>query len=93
MSEHYSPPLEDQLFLLERVLGWDSLFVLPEFAHADSELATSVLKEGARFASEVLSPINRIGDEQGSRLENGRVVTPDGFHRFLFQYGAVPGLV
>ncbi len=94
MNEHYSAPLEEQLFLLERVLDWDSLFALPEFAHADSELATSVLREGARFTSEVLSPINRIGDEQGSRLENGRVVTPDGFREAFRSYGEVgsPGL-
>jgi alkylation response protein AidB-like acyl-CoA dehydrogenase len=94
MNEHYSPPLEDQLFLLERVLNWDSLFALPEFAHADSEEATSVLTQGARFTSEVLSPINRIGDEQGSRLENGRVVTPDGFREAFHNYSEVgwPGL-
>ena len=94
MSEHYSPPLEDQLFLLERVLNWDRLFALPEFAHADSEQATSILKEGARFTSKVLGPINQIGDEQGSRLEDGRVVTPDGFREAFHSYGELgwPGL-
>ena len=94
MTEHYSPPLEDQLFVLERVLGWRCLFELPEFAHADPELATAVLTEGARFTSEVLSPLNQIGDEQGSRLEDGRVVTPDGFREAFHRFAEVgwPGL-
>lgn len=94
MSEHYSPPLEDQLFLLEKVLDWRCLFALPEFAHADPELATAVLTEGARFTSEVLSPLNQIGDQQGSRLEDGRVVTPDGFREAFHSFAEVgwPGL-
>lgn len=81
MSDHYSAPLQDHLFLLDKVLNWEKLFALSEFAHTDTETATAVLTEGARFASDILGPINQIGDEQGCRLENGHVLTPDGFSK------------
>jgi hypothetical protein len=38
-----------------------------------------VLSEVYRFACEVTGPLNQIGDQQGCRIEDGRVKTPDGF--------------
>ena len=94
MTGHYSPPLQDHLFLLDKVLDWEKLFALPEFVHVDPETATAVLTEGARFSADVLSPINQSGDEQGCRLDKGRVVTPDGFADAFqsFAEGGWPGL-
>src|SRR5262249_19343256 len=43
------------------------------------DLVGSVLEESAKFASEILAPLNRVGDRQASRLEAGVVRTPDGF--------------
>ena len=44
-----------------------------------TELAEPILDGAARFAAEVLSPLNRVGDRSGSRLEPQGVVTPPGF--------------
>ena len=49
------------------------------FADLDADTAAEVLKQAARFAAEVLQPLNDIGDRQGCRLEAGQVKTPDGF--------------
>ncbi|MBW1758316.1 MAG: acyl-CoA dehydrogenase, partial [Deltaproteobacteria bacterium] len=38
-----------------------------------------VLDEVYRFVCEVTGPLNGTGDAQGCRLEDGRVITPDGF--------------
>jgi alkylation response protein AidB-like acyl-CoA dehydrogenase len=38
-----------------------------------------VVQEGATFVEEVYAPLNKSGDETGSRLVNGGVVTPKGF--------------
>ena len=38
-----------------------------------------MLDEGQRFAENELAPLNRSGDEQGCRLADGKVQTPDGF--------------
>ncbi len=94
MSDFYTPPLDDLRFVLNQVLDYQRLFALEAYSHADSELADAVLNEAARFTAGVLGPINAIGDQQGSRLENGRVVTPDGFREAYRQFveGGWPGL-
>jgi alkylation response protein AidB-like acyl-CoA dehydrogenase len=94
MSDAYRAPLHDQLFLLQSVLGAGRLFAFPAYEHADMETARAVLDEGGRFASGVLAPLNRTGDEIGSRLEHGRVITPPGFREAYVRYaaGGWPGL-
>jgi alkylation response protein AidB-like acyl-CoA dehydrogenase len=78
MSCH-RPPLKESLFLLNHVIDWQQIFDLPEFAHVDVDLASAVLTEAAKFVTEVVEPINKIGDEQGSVLIDGQVQTADGF--------------
>jgi alkylation response protein AidB-like acyl-CoA dehydrogenase len=78
MSRH-RPPLKESLFLLNHVIDWQQIFDLPEFAHVDVDLASAVLTEAAKFVTEVVEPINKIGDEQGSVLIDGQVQTADGF--------------
>lgn len=94
MNDSYLPPLNDLRFVLDDVLDYGRLFSLPAFEHADVELADAVLAESARFAAGVLAPLNVTGDEQGSRLENGRVVTPPGFRDAYWHYveAGWPGL-
>ncbi|MDB5818496.1 MAG: Acyl-CoA dehydrogenase domain-like [Rhizobacter sp.] len=77
---HYQPPLRDMRFVIEDVLGLPSEWArLPAFAELDAATASQVLEQAGRFASEVIAPINAQGDEQGCRLVDGRVRTPDGF--------------
>ena len=74
----YQPPLEDFNFILhdflkiekENIKGYNDL--LPEFTK-------TIFEEAGKLASEVISPSNRDGDEQGCKLENGIVRTPDSF--------------
>ena len=76
----YTPPVEDMVFLLSEVFDFDGRMAeLPGFEEINSELAASVLEEAGKFAAEVLEPLNRSGDEEGSRLIDGKVVTPKGF--------------
>ncbi len=75
----YVPPLRDIEFALNHVADLESVSKLDGLEHADPETVSGLLDEAGRFFSEVIAPLNRIGDIQGSRLEDGRVVTPDGF--------------
>ena len=76
----YIPPVDDMTFLLDEVFDFDAqMAALPGCEEVDTELATSVLEEGGKFCAEVLEPLNRPGDEEGCRLENGVVTTPKGF--------------
>ncbi len=94
MKHRYSPPLAEQLFVLEKVNHWEALFALPAFAHADGDVAQAVLSAGAEFTRGVLGPLNSVGDEHGCRLENGRVITAPGFPQAYqeFTAGGWPGL-
>ncbi|MCP1471794.1 alkylation response protein AidB-like acyl-CoA dehydrogenase [Sphingobium sp. OAS761] len=85
--QNYSPPIDDYRFLLNEVLGFDA--AMAEMGRdVDADLAVAVLDEAGKFCAEQLHPLNREGDEQGSRLVDGAVVTPPGFAE---AYGAFAG--
>ena len=78
----YRAPLEEMMFVLEDVLGLpQKLKSWP--AHQDFDLQTlqEILNQSARFASEVVQPLNQVGDAQGCELnaQTKEVKTPDGF--------------
>ena len=75
----YTAPLRDMAFTLEEIAELEAISALPGHDEVTRDLVTQILAEGGRFAREVLAPLNRVGDIQGSRLENGQVRTPDGF--------------
>jgi 3-(methylsulfanyl)propanoyl-CoA dehydrogenase len=75
----YTAPIDDIAFLLGRVFDFDTTMSgLPGHEEVNTELAVSVLEEAGKFASEVLEPLNRPGDEEGCRLVDGCVSTPKG---------------
>jgi alkylation response protein AidB-like acyl-CoA dehydrogenase len=75
----YSPPLEDMRFVATRLAGFGEIASLDGSDELNEELFAAILAEGGKFAAGKLAPLNRIGDLQGSRLENGVVRTPDGW--------------
>ena len=75
----YHAPLKDMLFVLRELAAVDALAALPGLEEATSEVVDAVLTEAARFAREVLDPLNRTGDEQGARLQDGNVTAPEGY--------------
>lgn len=81
MSWTYEAPLDHMRFVLEHVLDAPTHWKGCEaFADLDLETADAVLQEAARFASEVLQPLNSTGDLEGCvREADGRVRTPTGF--------------
>ena len=72
----YQAPIRDIALALEAA-GFDRL--RPHVEGLDAEMVQAVLEGAGELAAGVLAPLNRIGDVQGSRLENGKVVTPEGF--------------
>jgi len=78
----FSAPIDDIKFCLNHIANVD---LLPNW---DSELSDQVLEVFGKVAEEQLAPINEIGDKQGCRIIEGRVVMPDGFKEVYQNYAA-----
>jgi alkylation response protein AidB-like acyl-CoA dehydrogenase len=81
MPYDYQAPLREMRFVIERVLNAPQSWAACEaFADLDIETSDAVLEEAARFAREVLLPLNASGDAKGCiRSSDGSVRTPRGF--------------
>jgi len=93
----YAPPLRDMRFVLHEVLhAVDELKLLPQHADVDEETLNAVIEEAGKFASEVLAPLNAVGDVEGCTLDPAThaVKTPTGFREAYRQYvdGGWPAL-
>ena len=75
----YNAPIRDLVFAATEVADLDAVGRLPGYEDASAELLQSILEEAGKFAAEVLAPINFSGDRQGVRLEEGKVITADGW--------------
>ena len=75
----YVPPLKDLKFALQDLADLEGVCRLPGYEEATPDLVDAVLKEAGKFATGVLSPLNRSGDVQGARLEADGVKTADGW--------------
>jgi 3-(methylthio)propanoyl-CoA dehydrogenase len=82
----FQAPVRDLRFVLDELLGVATLTALPRYQEFSSDLAASVIDEAARFAQDVLAPINRVGDSSGASFHDGAVQMPAGFRRAYQQY-------
>jgi alkylation response protein AidB-like acyl-CoA dehydrogenase len=75
----YAAPLRDMRFVLHELHESAAHLEAINRTDVNAELIDSILEEAAKFATEVLLPINANGDEEGCHYENGVVRTPKGF--------------
>jgi alkylation response protein AidB-like acyl-CoA dehydrogenase len=73
----YRAPVRELAFALSAV-GHDDL-IRQAFPDLDTETVEAVLEAAGSFATNVLAPLNRVGDLEGARFENGAVRAPPGF--------------
>lgn len=75
----FTPPTDEQIFALKVSAGIDELGQTERYAAASEDLVAAVVAGIGTFAAQEWAPLNRIGDIEGARLEDGRVVLPNGF--------------
>ncbi len=81
----YQAPLRDMQFVLHELAALDEVARLPGCEDV-LDSAEPILDEAARFAAEVLDPINQIGDQEGCTWKDGQVTTPAGFKEAYAQF-------
>lgn len=75
----YSPPIEEQKFLLRHVVRIDELAGHNAFAEATPDLADAIVAGAGEFAAGEFAPLNRIGDQVGAKWTPDGVTLPPGF--------------
>jgi acyl-CoA dehydrogenase len=82
----YRAPINDILLALNHGAGLKAAVEAGHYGDFDGDITAAVLEEAGKFASDVLAPLNRIGDEQGIKLDGGKVTTapgwPDAYQRW-----------
>ncbi|MCL1861246.1 MAG: acyl-CoA dehydrogenase C-terminal domain-containing protein [Proteobacteria bacterium] len=71
----YNAPLADMRFVLNELAGLQEIIDLPDFAEVDADTVDAILEEAAKFASEVIDPLNLRGDVDSPVWKNGVVTT------------------
>ena len=76
---NYTAPVRDMRFVLNELAGLSAVNQLPGLEDVTADAVDAVLEEAARFAAQVLAPLNRAGDVAGARREDAGVIPPAGF--------------
>ncbi len=75
----YTAPIRDITFVLDEVVGLPAIASLPGYEEATPDLVGSILEEAGKIAADVLAPLNRVGDQVGSKWEDGNVTCAPGW--------------
>ena len=75
----YRAPVSDIAFALKHAAGLKTAIAEGLYGDLDEETVDSVLEEAGRFASDVIAPLNNVGDKFGTLFKDGNVTTPPGW--------------
>ena len=75
----YRAPVADIAFALKHAAGLKAALAEGLYGDLDEETVDSVLDEAGRFATDVIAPLNRVGDKFGTPFKDGAVTTPPGW--------------
>ncbi len=84
----YDAPVDDMMAALKTAGRLPDLMADGLMDGLDEDTIRSILEEAGKLGSEVLDPLNRAGDKTGSKLVDGRVVTPPGWSEAYAQFAA-----
>jgi acyl-CoA dehydrogenase len=75
----YRAPVADIAFALKHAAGFAAALNEGLYGEFDEQTVDAVLEEAGRFASDVIAPLNRVGDRHGTPFKDGAVTTPPGW--------------
>jgi acyl-CoA dehydrogenase len=75
----YRAPVADISFALNNGAGFDRALGEGLYGDLSADVVEAVLTEAGKFATDVLAPLNAVGDREGARFKDGAVTTPPGW--------------
>ncbi|HET7155790.1 MAG TPA: acyl-CoA dehydrogenase, partial [Hyphomicrobiaceae bacterium] len=84
----YQAPVDDIMQSLKTAAGLDELIGSGVLEGVDEDTIRAVIEEAGKFGAEILDPLSMSGDRTGSKLVDGKVVTPDGWKDAYKQFAA-----
>lgn len=82
----YSPPVEEQIFVLDTIADIQSLHNSDGLPQISLEEAGLILSQSGMLAADKLAPLNKVGDRVGAKLRGIDVILPDGFDAAYTEY-------
>ena len=76
---NYIAPVEDMMFLFDKLRNNKNYNEIEKYKEVNSELVKNILDEAAKINQNIILPLAKIGDENPTVLENGIVRTPPGY--------------
>lgn len=86
----YKAPVDEIAFTLKHVAGMAEALEQGRLGDLSDDLVDAILHEAGRFASDEVAPLAEIGDKQGARMVDGKVLVPDGWAE-LYRHWAEGG--
>jgi alkylation response protein AidB-like acyl-CoA dehydrogenase len=75
----YNAPIEDMMFLFEKLRNNKHYNELEKYKEVSPDLAKDILEQAAKISENLILPLAKIGDENPAKFENGVVRTPPGY--------------
>ena len=83
---NYTAPVEDMMFLFEKLRDNKNYNELEKYSEVNSDLVKDILEEAAKINQNLILPLAISGDENPAKLENGVVITPPGYKEAYSKY-------
>ena len=83
---NYTAPVEDMMFLFEKLRNNKNYNEIEKYKEVNSELVKDILVEAAKINENLILPLAKSGDENPTVLENGVVRTPPGYKDAYSKY-------
>jgi acyl-CoA dehydrogenase len=75
----YRAPVAEIAFALKHAAGFKAALAEGLYGDLDETTVDAVLEEAGKFASDVIAPLNTVGDKFGTPFKDGKVTTPSGW--------------
>ncbi len=82
----YTAPVEDMMFLFEKLRNNKEYNELEKYKEVTPDLVKDILQEAAKINQNLILPLAKVGDENPAILENGVVRTPPGYKEAYKKY-------